>query len=269
MPFVFDETRGYMMPFHFGPRPFGRGTGQYHDVTAMSITYLTDRDRLSAYIPPPFEVGEVPFVSVSYSMNQQIDWLAGHSYNIVSVNASVVFNGQEDHFTGTYPLVLWENLTDPILTGREIEGIPKIYADIPDHSIIEGEWRASASHFGHKIVDLMVKDLTPMTTAQIEEMRARMAQSRWMGWKYIPNIGRPGAAVSYPTLFPTSGVTREAWTCGSGEVVWRHLTWEQNPTQFHIVNALVDLPILQYLSFMVTKGGSDLAVPTEPKRELR
>jgi acetoacetate decarboxylase len=269
MPFVFDETRSYMMPFHFGPRQGGRGTGQYHDVTTMSVTYLTDRDRLSAYIPKPFEVGVVPFVSVSYSMNRQIDWLAGHSYNIVSVNASVVFNGQEDHLTGTYPLVLWENLTDPILTGREIEGIPKIYADIPDHSIIEGEWRASASHFGHKIVDLMVKDLTPMTTAQIEEMRNRAAQSHWMGWKYIPNIGRPGAAVSHPTLFPTSGVTREAWVCGGGEVVWQHLTWEQNPTQFYIVNALADLPIIQYLAFMVTKGGSNLALPSQPKRELR
>jgi len=266
--FKFEKDRVYMMPFHFGPRQGGRGTGQYHDVTTMAVTYLTDRDKLAQYLPEPFEVGEEALITVSYSMNREIDWLAGHSYNIIGVNASVVFNGKEDHLTGTYPLVLWENLTDPILTGREIEGIPKIYADIPDHSIIEGEWRASASHFGHKIVDLMIQDLTPLSKEQIEEMGKAAEKRHWMGWKYIPKIGEPGAAVSHATLFPTGGTTKEAWA-GKGEVTWQHLTWEQNPTQFHIVNALADLPILEYRIALVLKGESNLALATKPKRIIR
>jgi len=266
--FKFEKDRSYMMPFHFGPRPAGRGTGQYHDVTTMIVSYLTDRDILTQYLPKPFEVGEEPIVSVSYSMNKEIDWLAGHSYNIIGVNASVVFNGEEDHLSGNYPLVLWENLTDPILTGREIEGIPKVYADIPDHSIIEGEWRASASHFGHKIVDLTIKGLHPLTKEQIEEMRKAAEKSHWMGWKYIPKIGEPGAAVSHATLFPTAGVTTEAWL-GKGEVKWQHLTWEQNPTQFHIVNALADLPIIEYRIALVLKGSSNLALAVKPKRVIR
>ncbi|MDK1023530.1 MAG: hypothetical protein QGD92_04780 [Gammaproteobacteria bacterium] len=56
-------------------------------------------------------------------MNREIEWLAGHSYIIVSVNAPVIFNGKDDQLTGGHPLVLWENFTDPILTGRENEGI--------------------------------------------------------------------------------------------------------------------------------------------------
>jgi len=268
--FKFDETRSYMMPFHFGPRPGGRGTGQYHDTTTMSITYLTDRDQLARYLPPPFEVGHEAIVSVSYTMNKEVDWLAGHGYNLIGVNASVVFNGEEDQFTGSYPLVLWENLTDPILTGREIEGIPKIFADIEDHSIIAGEWRTSASHFGHKIVDLKIDNLVPLNDEQLGQLKKAAEGKYWMGWKYIPKTGEPGADVSHATMFPTSGNTRQAWA-GHGEVIWHHLTWEQNPTQFHIVNALADLPILEYRIALVLKGGSDLAPAGagERKRAIR
>ncbi|MBW2624128.1 MAG: acetoacetate decarboxylase family protein, partial [Deltaproteobacteria bacterium] len=195
---------------------------------------------------------------------------AGHGYNIVAVNASVNFNGEEDRLSGTYPLVLWENLTDPILTGREIEGIPKIFADIEDHSVIEGEWRTSASHFGHKIVDIMIKDLEPLTAEEIDLMHKAMEGKYWMGWKFIPKTGEFGPDVSHPTLFPTSGNTKEAWR-GIGEIKWHKLTWEQNPTQFHIVNALEGLPILEYRSAMVSKGGSDLAPAgvVEKKRSIR
>jgi acetoacetate decarboxylase len=123
--FEFDKTRRYMMPFAFGPRPGGRGSARYNDVTAMTLSYLTDRDQLAQYIARPFEVAEEAVVSVSYSMNRGVEWLAGHSYNIVAVNVPVIFKGTQDEFTGGHPLVLWENLTDPILTGRENEGIPR------------------------------------------------------------------------------------------------------------------------------------------------
>jgi len=38
-------------------------------------------------------------------------------------------------------------------------------------------------------------------------------------------------------------------------VEWHRLTWEQNPTQFHIVNALKRLPILEYREATVAKSG--------------
>ena len=268
--FKFEKDKFYTMPFHFGPRPHGRGSGLYRDSTTMFVSYLTDRESLAQYIPEPFEVGEEPIVSVAYSMNKEVEWLAGHGYNLIAVNASVNFNGEEDKLSGTYPLVLWENLTDPILTGREIEGIPKIFAEIEDHSVIEGEWRTSASHFGNKIVDIMVKDLKQLSTGQIEQMAKAREGKYWMGWKYMPKTGAYGPDVSHPTLFPTSGNTKEAWI-GVGEVTWQKLTWEQNPTQFHIVNALEGLPILEYRAAMVIKGGSDLAPSggAERKREIK
>ncbi|MBI4767673.1 MAG: acetoacetate decarboxylase family protein [Deltaproteobacteria bacterium] len=111
--FKFNPESFYMMPFGFGPRA-GKGSALYGDVTTIAVSYLTDRQRLSEYLPEPFEVGVEPLVSVSYAMNREVAWLAGGCYNLIGVNVSAVFKGQEDHLSGSYCLVMWENLTDPI-----------------------------------------------------------------------------------------------------------------------------------------------------------
>ena len=77
-----------------------------------------------------------------------------------------------------------------------------------------------------------------------------------------------GASVSAPTLFPAE-TTYTAVQMGSGSVAWEHLEWEQNPTQYHIVNALADLPVLAYLPAVMTKGSTNLAVEGKPVRELK
>ena len=145
--FQFEPESLYHMPFHFGPRA-RKGSALYRDVTTIAISYLTDRERLAAYLPQPFEVGPEPLVTVSYAQNREIDWLAGGCYNLIGVNVSAVFKGEIDCLAGSYCLVMWENLTDPILTGREIQGIPKIYADIPDHTVCDGIWRTGAGYRG-------------------------------------------------------------------------------------------------------------------------
>ena len=268
--FKFDPEKRYLMPAHFGVRG-GKGSGSYGDVIGVSVTYLTDREMLSRYMPEPMEVGAEPLVTVSYSMNREIEWLAGGSYNILGVNAAAVFNGEVDHVVGSFCLVMWENLTDPIIIGREGEGIPKIYADIPDHTTFAGEYRALASYRGHKIVDITVKDLQPVPQERIDAMNeaaqnADGEQRGWMGWKYIPNTGRPGAAVSHATLYPSSGRVKEM-SLGTGKVEWHRLTWEQNPTQHHIVNALEELPILEYRSATVTRSANTIL--PKPIKQLR
>lgn len=265
--FKFEPQSFYMMPAHFGPR-FRKGSAMYGDVTTIAITYLTDRKLLARFLPEPFEVGPEPLVSVSYAMNRKIEWLAGACYNIIGVNVSAVFKGKVDQLTGNYCLVMWENLTDPILTGREIQGIPKIYADIPDHTICEGIWRTCASYRGHKIVDLMIKDLKPLAPQEVKVIEKMAREGNWMGWKYIPKTGESGAEVSHATLFPTEPTFTEAWN-GNGEVKWYRLTWEQNPTQFYIVNALEELPIIEFRSAVMLKGSTNLLVPSRPVRPLR
>ena len=265
----FDPNEEYLMPGFFGPLPRKVIGRKYNDVTSIIVSYLTDREQLAKYIPVPFEVGELPIITVSYACNKGVEWLAGRSYNLIGVNASVKFKGKEDQLEGALTLAMWENLTDPILTGREIKGIPKIFADIPDHQINNGQWRANASHFGNQILQISADNLTPLSEQEIAELKKSMqGKDNWMGYKYIPNPNGVGPAVSYPTLFPSENIATEVWH-GQGEVQWEHLTWEQNPTQFHIINALAELPVVSYLPAVMAKGSANLILPDNMPRALK
>jgi hypothetical protein len=267
--FEFDPDAAYMMPAHFGVRrPPGRGKGRYLDTTGISVSYLTERAALERFVPRPFELRE-PVVTVSYSMNRQIEWLAGGAYNIVSVGVPVVFHGEEDGLEGSYSLVLWENDTDAILMGREVQGFPKIFADIEDHQVIEGEWHTSAAHRGTKFVDIWARNLEPIAPERVAAMNAAAAKSTSFTWKYFQNTGRPGPRVSSPVAVPSGGNVLEAWTA-TGEVRWQAVTWEQNPTQFHIINALAALPSLGHRGTTVARRTGTMFDPTKkPLRELK
>jgi hypothetical protein len=233
----------------------------------MVITYVTDPDLLARHLPAPFAVGEDPTITVFYACNRQVDWLAGHGYNMISVSASAEFEGEQDRLTGSYTLVMWENLTDPILSGRELQGIPKIYADIPDHSVEGGAWRAHARHFGHGIVDLAVCDLRELTDEELELGPRMRVEQTAMGWRFLPGVGGSGSTVSEPTAFPSENEFTSV-QIGVGSIEWHELTREQNPTQFHIVNALAALPVLEYGPAFVTTGRTNLVLPDRPSRSL-
>ena len=268
--FKIDPAQSYMMPAHFGPRQFSpKSSGWYRDVTSMTARFLSDRDKLAAYLPAPFTVAEEPVVTVTYACNKQVDWLAGHGYNLVAVSAAAVFQGKEETLEGNYSLVMWENLADPILTGRELQGIPKIYADIEDHSVIAGQWHTTASHFGHKIMDMFVEGLREPTSEEVESYTlAGEGKDNPMAWRYFPGISGFGQSISESTTFPSETNLSEVWV-GEGRVDWQQLSWEQNPTQFHIVNALADLPVLAWLPAIVAKGSTNLILPERLPRLIR
>ena len=267
--FKFNPYERYMMPAHFGGlHQDENSSGWYRDVTMMVVPFLTDREKLAAYLPPPFTVGEQAIVTVAYAHSKDVDWLAGRGYNLVAVTASAIFNGENEQLEGQYSLVWWENLADAILSGRELTGIPKIFADITDHSITDGLWQTGVSHFDNKILDMSVKNLRPPTPEEIEAMQtAQEGKDHPMAWRYFPGVGGFGATVSEPTTFPSESVYTGAWV-GEGSLDWNHLTFEQNPTQYHIVNALADLPVLAYLPAMVTTGSTNLFVPDRLPRVL-
>ena len=267
--FKFNPYERYMMPAHFGAlHQDENSSGWYRDVTMMVVPFLTDREKLAAYLPRPFTVGEQAIVTVAYAQSNDVDWLAGRGYNLIAVTASAIFNGENETLEGQYSLVWWENLADAILSGRELTGIPKIFADITDHSITDGLWQTSVSHFDNKILDMSVRNLRLPTPEEATAAQAAQAgKDHPMAWRYLPGVGGFGASVSEPTTFPSESVYTGAWV-GEGRLDWNHLTFEQNPTQYHIVNALADLPVLKYLPAMVTTGSTNLFLPDRFPRVL-
>jgi hypothetical protein len=137
------------MPVVFGP---GLGPRQgeegrkftspdSHKTITRSVSFLTNRAQLEELLPERFAVRGEPVVTVFASYMTEIEWLAGRGYNVLGVTIPVSFTGKVDRAVGSFLAVLWENLTDPILTGREELGFAKIYCDLPEPRIHRGQLR--------------------------------------------------------------------------------------------------------------------------------
>ena len=257
--FRFDDTKTYRMPATFGDLPTAPETTVYmRDTVGLSVTCTTEEDRLARYVPDVFEILR-PEVVIGFVQMREIDWMAGGRYNVVMVDVPVRYKGRRDRLEGNFNLVTWENRTTPILAGRDDAGIPKIYAEIQDlHAgaapyLDAPDYFTNASYDGNTFVRMEMQDPKPVEGAKFDEMRAMMASINLFGWRYIPNVSGPGAALSQPILYPQGFDLAAAWT-GTGAVEWIRLAPWQNPTQHHIINALADLPVLGMAPVMLTRG---------------
>ncbi len=273
MPYKFQPGKMYRMPTHFGPSLGPRqseGGRKFANldspkVISRSVSFLTNREQLEELLPEGFEVGAEPVVTVSVSYMTEIEWLAGRGYNTVGVSFPAIFNGKEDHVTGSFLSVLWENLADPIITGREDIGFSKVYCEIPVPGIYQGETHCIASWLGFKFMDLKIKNITQLTPEEVAALISKRSGDGTLHYKYMPRTGEWGSAdVSYaaltPSASPTNRVVKEVWR-GEGTVQFHKATWEDLPTLCHIVNMLHDLEIKEYRGAVVTKtvGGNDIS----------
>ena len=272
MTYQFEPGKMYRMPTHFGPSsgprqgPDGRRfeNRESPKVTTLAVSFLTNPDQLEALLPENFELSGEPVVTVAGNYLTEIEWLAGRGYNIISITLPASFNGEEDHVTGNFMPVLWENLADPIITGREELGFPKIYCELPEPTVLGDERHAIASWQGFKWLDLKVKNLHAQSAEEIAALGAQSNDDGLLFYKYMPKTGDWGTAdVAYPCLSPADSpnrVVKERWSC-EGTVEFHKARWEDMPTQYNIVNTLYDLEIREYRGASVTKtaGHKDLS----------
>lgn len=276
MGYTFDPNAMYRMPTHFGPRtgprfgPEGR-TFECKDnpkSTSISVSFLTNSEQLQAFLPPGFALNGEPVVSVSGGYMKEIEWLAGRGYNTLGVSFPVVFNGEVDRATGSFLTVLWENLTDPILTGREELGFSKIYCELPEPLTFKGETHCTASWLGFKFMDMHVRATeqvpVPNSPSPPKQDTSQQPLTGTLHYKYMPRTGEWGTAdVAYAVLTPASTpnrVVKEHWR-GEGTVQFHEARWEDLPTQYNIVNAFHALEIIEWrgASIVKTVGGKDLS----------
>jgi hypothetical protein len=262
----FEPGKHYRMPVGFGPSVSPRAVpeGKTRDMGSARITvagarFLTDISRLDALLPPGFAVEGEPVVTVEFHYLTRLEWLAGRGYNFVAVFFPTRFRGQRDEAVGPFAAVLWENRADCCITGREEVGVSKIFAEIYAPSILGGAQHYLATTDGHPFLNL--------TLTNIEETAPPPPPSQMDGilhYYYVPKFGRPGEAeVQHAVLTPPlAGAQRVVrYQSARGTISFKGATFEQAPTQFMVINALADLPVVEsrgcYL--IELEGGRDLA----------
>ncbi len=240
------------MPPHFGGDVFDTSQRARQKATMLSMTFETDRAELERYIPEELEL-LAPEVQVSLNQLTEINWLAGGHYNLVGVTAPVRFTGDGDRIDAMYDLVVWENRTAPILTGREQTGVPKIFADIEDLHILRPHFATSVSYEGNTFLEMAFEAGSPLAGKDLEQAKLLFKSLDSIGWRYIPKVGAPGADLSHFILFPQAMEVESVYP-GKGTLMWTELSVMQNPRQHHIIRALASLPVKKMMPAIMAEG---------------
>ncbi|OTB20463.1 hypothetical protein K445DRAFT_17738 [Daldinia sp. EC12] len=276
----------HRMPTAFGPFPGPRQSfdGRPRDGSGIRnaeafITFKTEQSSLASLLPSPFSFqkpGPGAYVTITAKRLDNLEWLAGRGYNLLSVYIhGVQYAAEEDGRTyrGTYLPVLWEDMADPIISGREELGYPKLYADL-NISQTESTYSMIASWQGSKFAEfrlcgLRVEDNPDgMGSRGLAPPEAGVDEGILL-WRYIPSTGRPGKAdVEYPVFVPHAEEAKKQpvrvirrLAAGNEDFKWYPLDWHALPTLHHIVARLEQIRMVDLVACgLVEKlGGGDLS----------
>jgi Acetoacetate decarboxylase (ADC) len=262
MTYRFEAGRIYRMPTHFGPAPGPRQMpeGIAADPTlspcrlSVAASFLTDGALLEQHLPEGFTLAGEPVVTVEFHYLTGIDWLAGRGYTMVHVGWPATFAGQRDRASGRFLAVVWENLADPIITGRDEIGHPKLYAEVPPLRLWDGTQTCCANWMGFRFLDLGVSDLHDAPAPASSEA---VPSDGTLMLKYVPRTGAWGdAELRQVTLTPAGDPHNkvERRQTGIGTVRFHRAAWADLPTMYHVVNALAALPVLEPRGGSVTRS---------------
>lgn len=269
MTYQFQADRFYRMPTHFGPSlgpRQGLNGRRYSNDTSTGLvveaTFEANPSQLEKLLPPGFHLREPHVLRFSFGYGKNIEWLAGRGYNTLGVSFPVTYVGQKDRVDGELLLVLWENMADPIITGREDLGFAKVYCDLPEPQFIGDEVICRASWDGCEFASLKLtglKDIAP------QDLPDDIPSEGKLHYRYFPKPSNRGEAdVAYAVLTPAAAPTvklDDAKIADNAQANFRHSTWEELPTLVHIVNGLSELTLGRCLGAALVnyRGGKDLS----------
>ncbi|MXZ76262.1 MAG: hypothetical protein F4207_08220 [Gemmatimonadetes bacterium] len=275
MPYKIQPGRMHTMPTHFGPAagPRQGPDGRRFDgvdsprTTSYSVSFLTRPEQLEVLLPAGFRLAGDPVVTVTVSYMTEIEWLAGRGYNTLGVSFPAEYRGKRDRARGPFLAVLWENLADPILTGREQLGFSKIFCAIPPPSVLNGETRCTADWLGYRFMEMYLSEMEMPPEGDAEAPAAEVNETELTGtlhYKYIPRTGEwDRADAEYAVLTPSATPNRRvtAQRSGRGSVRFHRAEWRDLPTQYHIVNAFAGLEQIDFVGASIVEsiGGKDLS----------
>lgn len=244
MPTVFGRSLGPRQNVH-GER-FPAVTGGPQETTSISFQVEVPPSDLQRLLPKDATPAEGARLVVSFTQLRNIGWLAGRGYNVLMLRVPAVM--PYEPYSADFCPVLWENRADPIITGREELGMPKIYAELPDPVKSADGWRVEASWDGFVFFEAEVADLEA-DSASVGEFRRPATFTH----KYIPRTGAWGEAdVDYLTWFPETTGTITSREVGKGTARFISGRWEDLPTHHHIVSALASIPFSVVSASVVT-----------------
>lgn len=260
--------------YHRMPLGFGNTPGPRQDIRGLrqpsaaqtfvtaTIRFRSSRTFLQNLFPNESFRFKSPATIVQASFKAtrlgNMSWLGGGGYDHFGLYLHDVMYKKRDGSVadGTYLPVLFENLTDPILSGRDELGMPKVFCDL-DVQHEGSSYNLQASWRGTKFASFAIENLQ----APKADEAAPKPDPRTLVYKYVPAVGQPGKAdVEYPVVISHDAEgevvskieNRETSTKAS--ISFETPDFNQIPTLHHIVSKLAEIPIYGIVEASVVRG---------------
>lgn len=264
------------MPIAFGPAPGPRQDIWGKRRPSLDQTFLTAsiKFRTSAtFLKNLFPTesfrfkspGSVAYASFSSTTLGNMTWLGGGGYNHFGLYIHGVQYTKKDGtvIDGTYMPLLFESLADPIVSGRDELGMPKVYCAIDIHRRSES-YRMQASWQGAKFCDFNLEGLSTADPATEAGTIGGESDYGILVYKYIPAVGRDMRGKSdceYPVVVPheeeskvVPSTVKSVAKPTKASVSFDKLDLDALPTLHHIVSVLADIPIYKVVGAKVVEG---------------
>lgn len=273
------KTRGggvrWRQPMVFGPLPGPRQdasgnpyTESLRDSTKtiMTILFTTSGTLLRNLLPNDryyFESKDtVAKASFSFESLQNMAWLGGGGYELLALYIhGVCHKGSDGRVRkGNYCPIMFENLADPILTGREELGIPKVFSDMEmsrDATSFRSNMSWRGAHWG--TLDLAGLQATEEDPTKVDGGEGLLVH------KYIPSpeIGKPDADYDILHVMDPRPFVKAVLATDPKSVRMEILDRGQKllPTLHPIISRLAELPIFEIVGASVkeVQGVADLS----------
>ncbi|KAM5349873.1 hypothetical protein ACJ41O_006378 [Fusarium nematophilum] len=264
----------WRMPVSFGPFPGPRQTfdgkprtATHSTFTTASLKFKTSRTVLQNLFPSSSfrfkSPGTVAYASFSQTTLNKMEWLGGsgyrhfglyiHGVQYVRKNGTVI--------DGTFLPLLFESLTDPIVSGREELGMPKLYCAI-DIWRRERSYRIQTGWQGAQFGCLSLEGLEEADPGSVKGTIGGEDDEGILAWKYMPKVGDRGESdVEHAIFVPHAEEAKvvpskvdRVLTAAKGSVSFDPLDWEALPTLHHVISRLAEIPIYEIVGGKVVEG---------------
>lgn len=259
-PIAFGPAPGPRQDVYGEPRPSLAQTF----VTA-SIKFKTSRTFLQNLFPNENykfkSPGTIAYASFSVTTLGNMVWLGGGGYNHLGLYIHGVTYTKKDGSTidGTYMPVLFESLTDPIVTGRDELGMPKVYCDI-DIQRTDTSYHMQASWRGAQFAEMKLDNLTSVDPKSEAGTIGGESDYGILVYRYIPAVGDRGKAdCEYPVCVAHSDETvpqtvKNLLVPEKKSIEIEGLDWKRLPTLHNITSVLAEVPIYEIVGSKVVEG---------------
>ncbi|EMD91234.1 hypothetical protein COCC4DRAFT_45853 [Bipolaris maydis ATCC 48331] len=270
----------WRMPIAFGPMPGPRQThlgvprdGNNSTFTTASIKFKTSRTVLQNLFPPgrpgwSFKSpGTVAYASFSQTTLNGMEWLGGSGYKHIGLYVHGVEYVKKDGtvLRGSYLPILFESLTDPIVSGREELGMPKLYTSV-DVYRRSTSYRIRTGWEGSFWGDFLLEGLTEIEPATEMGSISGEADDGILAYRYMPKVGYENKSIAADehvvwdsfSAATTTPKPNRLFKATKAKFSIDPLNWEQLPTLHHVISRLAELPVYEVVDAKVVEG---LGVP--------